>query len=148
MVRAKWLASLNDGSTVIENEGDFVGDQIGSPWTKLQNHLKKNGFFITGMRIQVKRDGEAVRTYNMPSMGNINKDGRHVRWRFIRPIVPWDYLTVRRRRAIVGGPSKDVYIRCIAEYADFIVSLIVDLEEGTEASIFIHEKEKNNNRTA
>lgn len=143
MVKAKWLASLNDGTTAIENEGDFIAGPEGSPWTKLEKYVEEKGLHITGLRVQVERDGEAVRTYVMPSLGNVNKDGCHVRWRFMRPLPVDSYLAVRGACASMGTggqQARDMYIRCIAEYQDFVLSMVIDVAEGTEVSVVIHEK--------
>lgn len=143
-VKAKWLASLSDGSTAIEGEGLFaIVTNEPSPWQKLTAHLEAAGLHITHMRIQVSRPGEATRTYNLPSQ-RTTPEGTHERWVSLYPIIPerynyWRWVT--GSLGADGGDEEGHEIEIRAYFADYPdISLIVDENEGTECWVVFHEK--------
>ena len=147
MVTAKWLASLSDGATAIEGIPPFevIPGEL-SPWLRLQEHLKASDLHITGLRIQVEKPGESIKTYNLPSYRADSLSGEHERWRFIRPLQPLSYNYGRVAEASWGGRGDMVrgrvpHIFISAEYENFTVYLFVDQLEGAESWVLIHENE-------
>ena len=124
MVKTKWLASLSDGTTVIEGKAPFaeVEGEL-SPWNKLLKHLEENDLHITGLRIQVKRNNESIKTYNLPSF-NCNRNGSHEKWNDITPMPPVRYDYHRRIRRSLTTSEIKKYIEIEAIYPDFSVSLL------------------------
>lgn len=139
MVKAKWLASLSNGTTVVEGifPFDVVGDKS-SPWLQLQDHIKENDIHVTGLRIQVEKDGEATRTYNLPSF-NCSKSGIHEKWATIKPLMPIGYNYFRRIRRSLTTSEEHKYIQIVAIFPEFKMSLIVDEDEGNESWVVVHE---------
>lgn len=139
-VKTKWLASLSDGTTAIEGDGQYTETAGGlSPWLTLQKHLANTGLHITGMRIQVSKTGKAIRTYNLPSRHK-TPSGKHEKWPAIRPMVPQQYNYFRWIASSRGDgipPQRHIEIRSI--YGDVIVSLFVDENEGNESWVVVHE---------
>lgn len=143
--KTKWLASLSDGSTAIEGIEPFhvIPGEL-SPWLRLQNHLIVCDLYITGMRIQVEKPGDATRTYNLPSH-NTTPEGKHERWRSLRPLLPESYNYFRWvTRDIVPGSTEQRQIEVRAVYEGFTVSLFVDENEGNESWVVIHENKMPN----
>ena len=147
MVTAKWLASLSDGATVIEGTPPFevIPGEL-SPWLRLQEHLKESGLHITGLRIQVERPGESIKTYNLPSYRADTYSGKHERWPFIRPMQPLSYNYGRVAEASWGGRGDMVrgrvpHIFICAEYETFTVYLFADQLEGSESWVVVGDKE-------
>ena len=146
MVRfTKWLASLSDGSTAIERAGRFT-ERKGelSAWLKLRAFRKKHGVDIRGMQIQVKVEGEAVRTYVGPSHST-TPEGNHERFASLWPIKPSGY---NYRRWLTGSLTSEDSQRheleiCtefeLTEPGIFYVSLIVDEDEGTTCWVVVHQ---------
>lgn len=134
-IKARWLASLSDGTTAIEGKPPFEeipGEP--SPWQKLSLHLARNGLEITGLRIQVEREGEPVRTFNLPS-----KSPKQ-RWASLKPLLPSGFNYFRRVEQFME-PTPDGklqlaqgrrFIEIHARYPDFDLVLIVDEDEGNE----------------
>jgi hypothetical protein len=137
MVRTKWLASLSDGTTIIEDEGKFVGDEESSPWAKLLKHLDENGLTVTGLRVQLEKDGEAIRTYNLPSHRMDEKTGQHEKWR-VFPVIPKRYDYFRWVSSKCGEQLLSKHIEIRAIYDRYSVSLFVDELEGNEAWVVVH----------
>ena len=106
MVKAKWLASLSNGMTAIEGTPPFhvIPGEL-SPWLRLQEYLKEHDVHITGMRLQVERAGEPVKTYNLPSYRTNDKSGKHERWNFIKPLKPLRYNYGRVAEATWGSSA-------------------------------------------
>ena len=53
--RVRWVATLSDGSTVVEDSGEFVevpGER--KPWVKLCSYLGGNGLHLTSLRLNFK----------------------------------------------------------------------------------------------
>jgi len=146
MVRTRWLASLSDGTTVIEDEGKFIGDSVASPWAKLLRYLKENSLIITGLRVQVEKDDEAIRTYNLPSHGVDSKTGQHEKWQ-IFPVIPvrYDYGRWITSLGAAGRKGTLRHIEIKAIYKDYVVSLFVDENEGNESWVVIHENQLEGN---
>jgi len=141
MVTAKWIASLSDGTTAVEGEGLFT--RGGAPmWERLLAHVKENGLSITGLRIQVEKDGEAVRTYNAPSCNSDRRTGTHEKWNYIRPVAPNSYTCRRVSEWVMGGPSGTTHIEILTEFDDYNVSLFIDVQEGTESWVVVHSTQK------
>lgn len=138
MVTTKWLASLSDGTTAVEGEGEFIRDGVVPMWHKLLKHLEENDLTITGFRVQVSKDGEPTKTYNLPSH-SIEKDtGKHEKWKYLTPMIPLEYNCRRAiTRAIMTG-EQSIEIEITAKYEDFSVSLFVDQDEGNESWVVIH----------
>ena len=139
MVRVKWLAALSSGSVVVEH--DVAPGEL-SAWQQLLKHLQVNDLYITGMRLQVEKDGEATRTYNLPSH-NVLPTGQHPKWNFIRPIKPIGYGYRRAtRRSLTTGDERR-YVEVYAGYEDGrLLSLVVDEMEGTESWTVLHAPDK------
>ena len=139
MVTTKWLASLSDGTIAIEFLPPFeeINGEL-SPWNKLKAHMEENNLFITGLRVQVEKSGEATKTYNLPS-SNCNKDGTHEKWSGVKPIIPIGYNYYRRIRRSLTTPEVKHYIEIIASFPKFNVSIFIDEDEGNESWSVIHE---------
>jgi hypothetical protein len=138
MVKTKWLASLSDGTLAIEGVEPFA-DVAGelSPWQKLLAYLEPHTVYITGMRVQVFKDGEATRTYNLPSF-NKTPEGNHQKWTKLRPFDP-HYYTYRRWVTCSSTTEKDHHqIEVRAHYVGYSVSLFVDEDEGNECWVVVH----------
>lgn len=139
MVKTKWLASLSDGTTAIENEGQFkeIAGEL-SPWQKFLIHLSEKDLHITGMRIQVERLGGSTQTYNLPSF-NKTSEGNHEKWVTLRPMIPESYNYFRWvTKSLTDYTLVRHYIEIRAIYADFSVSLFVDENEGNESWVVLH----------
>ena len=132
MVITKWLASLSDGTTVVEGMPPYekIKDEL-SPWLRLKAHLKEERLHITGLRIQVKKDEEATRTYNLPSF-NCNKNGTHEKWN-VDVLVPIGFDYCRRIRQSLTTRETKKYIQITAIFELFKISLFIDEIEGTES---------------
>ena len=148
MVKIKWLAALSDGTTAIEGEGPFAvvrGEP--SPWQKLLAHLKANkeptpelpeGLFVTGMRLQVFKSGEATRTYNAPTQQQ-TPEGNHEKWVALRPVSPVRYDFWRWCDAEVQSGQVRHQAEIRAHFAEGpVLSLFVDEDEGNESWIVPH----------
>ena len=141
-VKARWLASLSDGSTAIEGVPPF--DTIkgeDKSWPKLQKHLKDNNLTITGMRIQVTKDNEAVRTYVLPS---IMPEGAKGKFRAKKYVSPLRYTVNRIAEGRLSDGSGEILItRTYLEVAAIyglggILSIMVDELDGTDCYIVPH----------
>jgi len=146
MVKAKWLASLSDGAMAIEGTPPFdvIPGEL-SPWLRLQEHLTASGLHITGLRIQVEKPGESIKTYNLPSYRADTLSGKHERWQFIQPMQPLSYNYGRVAEASWGGGRAGAirgrvpHIFICAEYETFTVYLFVDQIEGAESWVVVRE---------
>jgi hypothetical protein len=153
-VVAKWLAALSSGDIVVEGKEPFHnirGER--SPWLRLRDFLATTGVRITGLRIQIHKDGEATRTYNLPSH-NIDASGQHPKFRpFKRCIVPSAFGHRRHetttRRSDGSLTTEEVDERYIEVWAEFppgdypdglMLSLVVDENDGNEAWVVLQEK--------
>lgn len=139
MVKTKWLAALSDGTTAVEGKGLFkeIEEEL-SPWQKLLIHLKEKDLHITGMRVQVSRRGESTKTYNLPSF-NKTPAGNHEKWVSIYPKNPREYLYQRWvTKTLTDATPHRNQIEIRAIYDDFVVSLFVCEDEGTESWVVIH----------
>lgn len=133
MVITKWLASLSDGTTVVEGMPPYeIIEGEPSPWLRLQAHLEKEGLYITGLRVQVKKDEEATRTYNLPSF-NCNQNGTHEKWTKVNVLVPIGFDYYRRERHSLTTNEIRKYIQITAIFELFEISLFIDELEGTES---------------
>lgn len=143
MVRAKWLAALSNGRMAIEGVEPF--DEIAgrlSPWQRLLRYLESQSLYITGMRIQVFKDGDATRTYNLPSF-NVLPTGQHPKWNHVLPVRPlgYGYRRVMRHSLTTGDERR--YIEVYAGYdGGLLLSLFVDEIEGTESWTILHRPKK------
>jgi len=147
MAKTKWLAALSDGTTAVEGIPPFadVKDEL-SPWNKLLAHLKANSLHITGMRIQVSKPGEATRTYNLPSQQRTPK-GNHEKWVKLWTVIPDSYKYRRWVTATLGSGRlcRHIEIRaCFTDRPD--ISLFVDMDEGNECWVVLHEEKPDNNQ--
>lgn len=137
----RWLASLSNGETLVEGKGlleEIKGEP--SPWAKLIAYINANNLHITGLRVQVKKDSEPTKTYNLPSF-NITKSGTHEKWNTVNPITPNSYDHYRWvTKAITDSSPTQRHIEIRAIYDDFFVSLFVDELEGNECWTVVHKK--------
>lgn len=141
-IKARWLASLSDGTTAIEGKPPFeeiAGEP--SPWQKLLLHLARSKLEITGLRIQVEKEGEPVRTFNLPS-----KSPKQ-RWASLNPLIPTGFNYFRRVEQFME-PTQDGklqptqgrrFIEIHAYYPQFELVLIVDEDEGNECWVVVKE---------
>ena len=152
-VKARWLASLSDGSTAIEGVPPF--DTIkgeDKPWPKLQKHLKDNNLTITGMRIQVSKDDEAVRTYVLPSIMPAGAKGKFRSKKYASPL---GYTVNRIAEGVLfsgeyhqeGGFFSDspkmritrTYLEVAAIFGlGGVLSIMIDELDGTDCYIVPH----------
>lgn len=112
--KAKWVAGLSDGTTVVEGKGiaEEVKGEL-SPWLKLQEHLKKTGLKINSLNIRV-----GDKHYNLPSVkpkfeGEVPKGFNYFRR------VSYDILTDE-------GKNVEHYICVEAIYDGYKAQLYVD----------------------
>jgi len=136
-VVSRWLASLSDGSVAIEGKLPFeeIPDEP-SPWQRLLLHLAKNKLEITGLRIQIEKEGEPVRTFNLPSKSPKQK------WAELKPLIPVGFNYFRRVQRSMEPIESNFgnlrlgkeyhFIEIHAIYKDFTLVLIVDENEGNE----------------
>lgn len=147
MVTIKWVASLSDGSTAIEGVAPFeeIDGEL-SPWLKLREHRKQHGLRVTGLRLQVQREGEPTRTLCLPSC-SVGPKGNHERFASLWPIVPVGYEFYRwvDKTVRVGhsGSLTAEYVDAIhaegrALFPGFALSLIVDGGDGNETWAVVH----------
>lgn len=138
MVTTKWLASLSDGTTVVEGMSPYeIIKGEDSPWLRLIAYLKEEGLHITGLRIQVKKDEEATRTYNLPSF-NCNQNGTHEKWAKLNVLVPIGFDYHRRIRRSLTTKEIRKYIQITAMFELFDISILIDEIEGTESWAVAH----------
>jgi hypothetical protein len=142
---SRWLASLSDGSVAIE--GRYPFEEIPnepSSWQRLLLHLAKNKLQITGLRIQIEKEGEPVRTFNLPSKSPKQK------WADLKPLIPigFNYFRrVQRSMEPVDGDFGNLrlgneyhFIEIHAIYDDFTLVLIVDENTGNESWSLVLER--------
>lgn len=149
-VKAYWLASLSDGSTVIENKGDYqeIEGEL-SPYLRLRRNCVINKLHITTIRIQVKIDDLPVRTFNLPSLSPKAK------WINKKPLLPigFDYFRTVEQDMTTDPTEEGLnitatpngykrYIEIHAYYDDFKLVTIVDEDEGNESWSLIIQNEK------
>lgn len=140
-VSVKWLASLSDGYTAVEGKYPFeVRPGEVKPWKRLQKYTASRLRHITGMRIQVYRKGEAIRTYNLPSL-NISPSGRHKKFKKLLPRIPREFKAQRILHTFRFGPPRgdETFLEVMAIYDGYALSIIVDEQEGTEIWTSIHD---------
>lgn len=140
-IKIRWLASLSDGSTAIEGEPPFhsVRGEL-SPWGKLLKHIEESGHKITGMRVQIERDGLPTMTINLPSLRTDGRSGRHERYTHITPRLPIRFEQGRRIEGTVGGAVDWSHLFIAAVYEDYEVIIFVDEKDGNEAWIVVNER--------
>ena len=141
-IKTKWLASLSDGTTVIEGDPpfDFEPGEI-SPWQKLLKHIKNNDLSITGMRVQIERYGIPTMTINLPSLRTDGMTGTHERYTHIKPLLPIKFEHGRRIESTVGGSIDWSHLFISAVYEDYEVIVFVDEAEGNEAWVIVNAKD-------
>jgi hypothetical protein len=121
----RWVATLSDGATVTEHEGNFTvrpGDK--SPWRRLCEWTAERGLHLTSVRIQV-----GGQTVHLPRLNN----------RFCGS-VPYRYSMACRRldslRVEAGGRAdgkvemEDFHLDFAAHFKGFSVHVLVDLNRN------------------
>lgn len=142
-IQARWLASLSDGSIAIEGKLPYqeIPDEP-SPWQRLQLDLARAHTHITGIRIQLEKDGQPIRTYNLPSTSPKQKWGHlnpmlPIRFNYFRrvsrKILPMNVLPDGRIEGYMGDAQTDRFIEIHAIYKDFTLITIVEENEGNES---------------
>jgi hypothetical protein len=142
---SRWLAYLSDGSVAIEGKHPY--EEIPnepSPWQRLLLHLAKNKLEITGLRIQIEKEGEPVRTFNLPSKSPKQK------WADLKPLIPIGFNYFRRVQRTMEPIDGDFgnlrlgneyhFIEIHAIYKGFTLVLIVDEDTGNESWSLILER--------
>ena len=145
MIETRWLASLSDGKMAIEGKGKFreIPNEP-SPWQKLIKYLYANKVSITGLRIQVLKDGKIVNTYHLPTSSDKG------RFHYLSSLKPQRFNYFRRyaevmtaesvkEGVITVGSGKDVerHIEVHAIYEDFVLMIIVEEKEGNKSWVQI-----------
>lgn len=121
MIYAKWVATLSDGTTAVQDEGEFVlvpGER--RPWVKLVQKLGEKQLHLTSLRLNV--DG---RTIHLPRLKN-HKLGDNYDF-----LPPENYALeyVVELDDLLGVPEEKHYIILIAVYPNFEVHYIQDLQD-------------------
>lgn len=142
-VQTKWIASLSDGDTFVEGLPPWFKTTEGlSPWHQLQGYLKEKNLHLTGMRIQVQKDDEAIQTYNLPSM-KIDSSGKHEKFNHLYPMRPTGYNYCRRVAGRLPGAGEvEKQIIITAKYEDFDMSIVVCEDTGNESWAIVHKHKK------
>lgn len=141
-IKARWLVSLSDGTMALEDKHPYenIPGQV-SPYQRMIRHVRENKLDISGIRIQIEKEGEATRTYNLVSKSPKQK------WGGLSPMIP-NELTYKRRvqQSGTAEPNEqggyDVqtgsliethFIEIHAIYDNFSLVTIVDEDSGTES---------------
>jgi hypothetical protein len=150
-ITTRWLASLSDGTIVIEGKPPFhliPGEN--SPWLRLQRYIAENHLKITGLRVQVEVEGQPIRTYNSPSLSpksrwshlNPSLPERFNYFRRIaRPFMPMEVKPDGRIEGVTSSGPEEKHIEIHTIYPTFTVITIVEETEGNESWTIVVPKE-------
>lgn len=125
MKAAHWVATLSNGTTVTEEEGDFKiipGER--KPWVRLVEKLATDGHYLTSLRLQIGK-----RTIHLPRPQN-NK---------FESLPPLYYSLCYRMELddILGNKKQKLFVDLAAHYETFAVHYIQDITEGNNSWICV-----------
>jgi len=126
-----WVATLSDGSTVTEHQGDFAvipGER--KPWVRLCRFLGQNGLWITSLRFNFRG-----RTLHMPRT-KLDKFGMTER---LKPPLYYSLQYHHEAEMTLAGQIEQewVYVDLAAHYQDFAVHFIQDVSNGNNSWIVV-----------
>lgn len=125
----KWVATLSDGSTAVEHEGEYVevpGQR--KPWVRLVQFAGQNGLHLTSLRINFRG-----RTVHMPR----SKFDRFN----MQAVAPLSYSLEYKIEAEIGvdgsfGNEKR-FIDLAAHYVDYSVHYVQDIQDGNNSWVIV-----------
>lgn len=131
MANVKWIATLDDGTTAVENTGEWTlrpGER--RPWVQFTEYLGREQLYLTSLRLNI--DG---RTVHMPRASFDRFDLNDV------SRAPLSYsLCYHLEGEIdveIGELVQTNFIELSAHYADFVVSYIQDTTDGDNSWIVV-----------
>jgi hypothetical protein len=126
-----WVATLSDGSTIVENTGDFqIVEGERKPWVRLCKFLGDSGLWLTSLRFNYRG-----RTVHLPRM-TLDKFGMTDR---IKPPLYYSLQYHHEAELSLGGVLQKewIYVDLASHYQDFAVHFIQDVSNGDNSWIAV-----------
>jgi hypothetical protein len=128
MTDARFIATLSDGSTVVEGQGNFEHTPgLRKPWIRLCSFAAENGLHLTSLRLNF--DG---RTVHLPR-GNFQKfeyEGAH------EPLYYAICYKLELENPLGGSPDQTLFVDLAAHYESFAVHYIQEID-GNNAWVVV-----------
>lgn len=127
---AQWVATLSDGTTVVEHNGDFqIKPGERKPWVRLCQFTEDNNLHLTSLRLNY--DG---RTVHMPrsslgrfGIGEVNQSPSCYSLQY--------HIEGEMRNG--GELEQTLFVDMAAHYDDFIVHYIQDVTNGNNSWVIV-----------
>lgn len=127
----KWVATLSDGSTVVEHEGEYAqvpGER--KPWVKLVQFAGQNKLHLTSLRLNFRG-----RTVHLPRAKFDRFDFND------KAVAPLSYSLQYHLEAEMGPDgsfgNEHRFVDLAAHYPEFTVHYIQDITDGNNSWVLI-----------
>lgn len=128
---ARWIATLSDGSTIVENTEDWSikpGEPL--PWVRLCHFTADNNLHLTSLRLNYKG-----RTIHLPR-AKFDKFGLDA----ISPLYYSLAYKVEAEMNLGGGAiDQTLFVDLVAHYQDFEAHYIQNVTTGNESWVVVTE---------
>lgn len=127
-MKARFVATLSDGSTAVEESGEWVtryGER--KPWVRLIQFVAKNGLHLTSLRLNI--DG---RTIHLPreKFDRFSLEGMTPNFYSLNYHLEVDDINA-------GGGKQTHFVDLAAHFDDFSVHYIQDISQGSNSWIVV-----------
>lgn len=127
--QGKWIATLSDGTTAVENHGEWVvrpGER--KPWVRLTQFAADTGLHLTSLRLQFRG-----RTIHMPRP-------KFDRFSMDQTSLEPDFYSLQYHVEVdnvLGSSEQNLFVDLAAHFGDITVHHIQDVTEGNNSWVVV-----------